>query len=1057
MSKNICPRFKEDGDPQNNFTDYAGQLRTQLGLSRQGLADLTALSLNQITNYESWRARPPIKYIAFLMTEYVLYHESNWCNSIRQEVITWFLEDLKKIIKSCGYKPSHLPKTTSGDSIQIDSWDTLVEVAYHIAAKTLIIYDWENRTEVAALVKAFRKNGVHVRWDQDWPYWENDNKKIETEIKNTDHVFVYKTELKQEDEQLANEHEFAEKNGKQVVILTSKGGRSLSVQLALDKEPVSVSGDLIEDIAMKLIEMFKLRSQSKKPSQSLSPKELIEEAHKENHCIPTDIITEKLFLSPIACHLIEMAYEQMTQSAFDAKDPTRLKIILEYNRVRRFRGDWATAAEELRQTMPYAEENKELYLLYCLDSGSLEFERGNIIGGQRTVEEALSIAHSQGNTFLLVKILRQLGNMYAEQGKFDEARDKLAEALVLAKYIHGSSISISSDAVHILRSDCIREWGSMLIKHGQFEEGLEQLELALEILMKENLLKASSEYLKGVIYYQMGRGYLICKHDAKKALDLLRISRSILLKYSNPIRLTFIYDNMGRALSELGSEDELNKAQNYIEKAKRVREKCNHEIMVARIEMSLGNLYQKRSFNTKAADSFQNAQAIYDRLNRPGERGLAWFALGSLYIQLDRRSRAIEALELAKNLFQSIDMYDKVREAYLELHKLKMPKALADQSLNELLQWGKNEHFDFRLNEVNMLAVQKWIEATTSANSQSLPIALRDTSRSNDLVTVNLPSSNHSSLVLSIYTIPDVIPSSNNLEMYQCLVQHGVTQSLLRILAVGGTPSAVCLQVDLVKNVNLEYVADLIQTISDNLKVHNITSINIDIQEREEQLIRCIGIGTVENNEILQRNTAKEGQVVAITLTGIQNGSSSTNNDVRKLGMYWSEVLIQNQNLSVAHNLEDRSKKNWMQILNSLPSQSIKQAIKAGYGGATIDTVQGLLGSLQALSYSSGVGFVLYEELIESAIDLQAQELGINPTSLLLSNGYNSEIVLTVDDDKFDSLRQLFYAAGNDLVRLGKVEHRRSELKEGVLLMKKNEKKGIVIPYSADIQSNKLN
>jgi thiamin-phosphate kinase len=931
-------------------------------------------------------------------------------------------------------------------------------------------YDWEDRPEVRLLVKALRRQGIKIAWDQDWPHWQELDKELTRQIGIADMVMIYSTSHSRYSEWVAYEIQIAKQADKRIIIL-DRESNSRCDSIA-HEDGLDISNATPERAAEAVIQILNPAiHQPEKPEPEGTVKQLLEAALRANLGIPTDTVTDKIFVSPDASRLVELAYEKAMSGRLSRRDPDRLQAALEYGRLRRFQGEWAEAERVLKLGRDFAVDNSRIYPLFCLELGAIEFERGGTISGIKLVREALGYIEMLGVTSSLVKALRQLGNMLVEQGEWEEATRRLSAAMYMAEYLKGDEDSASepeSRPIHyMLWIDCIREVASLLAENGKPDEALHQLQSALHATEREGISRAC-EHLRGIILYHLGRIYLFHRRDVRRALEYFDASVRILHKYDNPVRLAFLYDSLGRALTEqhpMGNSEDI---RQYLEKAKRIFERCNHEYMAARVELSLGAFYRRQNQLDSAIGAYQRAQAIYNRLGKRRAFGVALLALGTSYAQAGVRDRAGEYLELAELQFREVNHQDRIRETRFELLKLGFQGDLKDEPLDRVLSMGKAENYDFHLSEVGEYRFHDWITKVSKhkvldvsllkspRQTQGRIINPEDTALSkllqvgigDDAAVIEVPGSEIYDLILTTDAAPASICRSTEVKMARYAAKFSVVHTLSDVLAMGGTPIAILLQVGFRRDSTLEYAMTVIETVMEEANRYDAMLIGGDTKERPDQSIGCVGIGIIEKGKAVRRDGAKPGHIVAITLAGMPDGSG-----VRKIGCRWAQEVIEYLNLTESEPYRKFCRKNWKEDLLFLPKEIIAGA-RTGLIKSAIDTSDGVMGCLELLGRRSNVGFVLDETLIEDIIDERvkriAEELRLRPTQFLFNAGHDWEIVLTVEEDDFQPLQRVFQEAGGDLARLGTVCPRTSELEDGVALVLGESGKKIWIPFFTD-------
>jgi len=898
-------------------------------------------------------------------------------------------------------------------------------------------YDWEDRPDVRHLVNDLRSHGVKIAWDQDWPHWHDFDKELEQAISNADIIVLYSTSHSQHSEWVRKEIEAVEQAKKQIIVLDIEP--NVRFDLAIDK----VGVDLTNSRQAQMVEiiMHELNPKTEefifigKQKNGADVGELLDKALEANLGIPSDMITDRFFASPVACQLVEQAYG-IAKNTLDAEEPQRLRASLEYGRLRRFQGEWEEADKVLRQGRGFAKLAKsELYPDFCLESGALQFEMGQV-NGKEWVDVALNEFQMRGITVSLIKTLRQLGNILREQGEWDQAERYLTAAMFIAEYFQGENTGTEPtyrSARYLLWIDCIRERAALLSQQGNADEAIKQFEAGLNAAEKHTILPAThSEHIRGIILYQLGRVYLLHKHDINTALDYLEKSVQILHKYDNPIRLSFLYDALGKTLTQQRPLTDFDKAERYLKKAKRVRDRCGHEYFSAYTLLGIGDLYRAKGAIKLAIEQYEGARDTFIRLGKTRDLGMALFELGTSYAQHNEYQKALESLQSAEKQFRRVKLEGKVRDVKFELLKLQHSgdelKTLLDQlALHEFVEIGKDKNYDFVLNEIGEYKFHSWIKKMAEDKIPDVPLfgtrlrRLIDIGIGDDAGVIGIPGSDMYELVLTTDAAPGSICRSPEAIMGRYAAKFSVVHSISDILAMGGTPMAVLLNLYLARGATLEYAMAVIETVINEASKYNAALIGGDLKERNEQSIGCVGIGVVEKGKAIRRSGARPGHVVAITLAGMPDEPGV----IRKIGCRWAQEIIEYRELAKTKPYSKLYSKNWKRDLLFLAHKGMIAGARTGLIRSAIDTSDGFLSCLELLGRESKVGFVLEETLIEEIIDDRVKEIAkaleLKPAQFLFNAGHDWEIVLTVQEDDFYPLQDVFIKAGGNLARLGTV------------------------------------
>lgn len=913
-----------------------------------------------------------------------------------------------------------------------------------------LIYDWEDRPGAKQLVDSLRRRGLRLSWDQDWAYWKDRTQELKQKIQQADTVLFYSTLASQHSEWAAEEISIAKDAGKRVIDLEGH----------IPSE--AIADALIQKLHIEGLTPQRIQAAQGNPTQVV--REKLQAALEKNLGLPSDTITDKIFASPEVCKLIEEAYAIAKDNILPGWAPERLKATLEYGRLQRFRGEWDEAEKVLKRGEIFARRGKsDLHSLFCLELGALRFEQGDD-AGIYLVEEALDAMRDKDLMPELTKALRQLGNMHREQSSWDKAADYLSRAMHIAQYIKDVGrqavyTSMPYEARYLLWIDCVREYASLLSQQGRVEDAINQFKGALTHTQSAELA-GYAEHLRGIILYQLGRAYLMHQKDIKLALGYFDDSIQILRKYDNPVRLAFICDAMGKAITHQRFSPDLEKAQHYLEKAKRVRDRCGHLYFSTYTMLGLADLYQLQGNFTLAINELLTARTTLFNLGKRRDAGIACFEIGECYYKYNKKADAAEYFKKAKDIFKELDLNDRLRETEYMILKIKFGDSLETISPDQLLEWGVSEDYVFHLREIGEYHFHMWLKRKFNEwmkkeipRIPGIDAHIRDLIQvgiGDDATVITMPNSDTYDLVVNTDAAPGSICRSTDIEMGKYAAKFSVVHSLSDILAMGGTPIAILLNMYLNRDVTLEYAMTIPMKVQEEAEKYNIALVGGDMKERTEQSIGCIAIGIVEKGKAIQRNAAKPGQIVAITQAGMPDGSGP-----RRIGRRWAQEVIEYMGLTEEEPYRSFChERNWKKELLFLPWKEMIAGAKEHRIRSAIDTSDGFLSCLQLIGRTSGVSFVLEERLIEDIIDGKvkaiARAMGYRPAQFLFNAGHDWEIVLTVDETDFDPLQSAMRKTGGDLARLGAVIPQTEKLGDGIALVSSGNGDTYKIPFFTD-------
>jgi len=237
-------------------------------------------------------------------------------------------------------------------------------------------YDWEDRPEVREVIAALRSRGIAVTWDQDWPCWNDYDAEIKRAIRQADDVLLYSTSHARYSRWIEDEMTLAKRAKARGRLIVLDRETRTRCDLVANEEGLDIAGLTPDEAAKVVIRRLKpARHPVNLPvAPGTSVAALLHDALEANLGIPSDAITDKIFVSPEAGRLAAAAYTKALDDMLFREDPDRLRAALEYARLQRFRGEWEQAVRILQLHIDSAREDAALYPIYRLDLGALQFE-----------------------------------------------------------------------------------------------------------------------------------------------------------------------------------------------------------------------------------------------------------------------------------------------------------------------------------------------------------------------------------------------------------------------------------------------------------------------------------------------------------------------------------------------------------------------------------------------------------------------------------------------------------------------------------------------------------
>lgn len=161
-----------------------------------------------------------------------------------------------------------------------------------------------------------------------------------------------------------------------------------------------------------------------------------------------------------------------------------------------------------------------------------------------------------------------------------------------------------------------------------------------------------------------------------------------------------------------------------------------------------------------------------------------------------------------------------------------------------------------------------------------------------------------------------------------------------------------------------------------------------DTSETKDLIIDCIGIGLSTNRRIVRRNGARPGDVVAVT------------GDFGKTAAGLRILLSKNK----------MARRKYPRLVNAVlhPTARLRDGLelaKTGFVHSSIDSSDGLAWSLSEIAKLSRVNIVVGRVPVAKDAEKYAKQHRLDPVELALYGGEEYELVLTIAEDHFESVR----------------------------------------------------
>lgn len=829
--------------------------------------------------------------------------------------------------------------------------------------------------------------------------------------------------------------------------------------LAAPETPAPPGDALVMPVAEFLSSVKSHRIGMKATSEA--PKARVEfvlnQAHSKNHDCPLDILNDRICCSSEVGDLLEEAY-RLAVAELHETEIVRLQAVYRYALALRFFGDWRHAVEVIEGELRAAHvelrgPSREIQLRLRLEKLVLEYELGDhkAEGIEEDVKRLQAAFRELDDLVGYVQAGRVLGNVLRVRGKFADAERVFQRTIGVAEYL-AEDAGVGGPGL-LLLADCHRELAGLHIARLDIARAAESLSDARQSMRAASSAAPVIRYMSAVLDYieaSLAQGDNVVVR-ATAPIEQAQSALETLLPFENPIRIAQVYNWLGLAWARQipRRQHDLNRGEEYLKKALRIRERHQQKYTCGLSHLNLGELYEAAGELDKSIEHYDMSREIFNARGLPPALAKAHAALARAYARKSLRPGDSASQQSGKHLRQAEYRYSEVG---LQTEALELRYELEHGGRRPFAEVND----DTPLIAVGEYLLHQWIREQVD----SLDVRLAENTRllvgvGDDAAVVSSGKAGSGwSFVFTTDAAPGSLATLGKQPEY--VGRFAVIQTLADILAMGARPVALLANVFLSRSVTVGYVRRAIGAILEEAAKYGVAVIGGDVKERKEQSIGCVGIGLVEDKRVLQRDAARPGQVLGITLAGAPDGGK------RMVGARWAQELVEHYRLDAVRTareypvlksvLDPHIKSDLLYV----PDTVMKSAARTGALRAAIDTSDGVLACLEILGRDSNVGFELDEAAIETLIDdrarMLASALDLPPAAFLFNAGHDWEIVFTCEHRLFD---QMCNAVERDLggnggvARIGTVIARDAR-NGGEITLRRKDGRLIDMPYYTD-------
>lgn len=223
----------------------------------------------------------------------------------------------------------------------------------------------------------------------------------------------------------------------------------------------------------------------------------------------------------------------------------------------------------------------QIYIKAELNLGKINSDRGNNVVALEHYQKAIKTAESIGDQVIMPYILKNIGILYVQWKKFDEAFNYYDKAEKLALKTGNEE----------LLADCQNNKGTIYEQREQYDQALAAYESALSHYIAAKIQgKIAMAYSNMAIVYKLQKKYNESVNYNLKAIDILE-------KIQDKWSMAATYNNIGNLYGEIG---------NY----KQAIDYCNKSLSIAKeieAEEIIGMAYESMANAAASAGDYKNA------------------------------------------------------------------------------------------------------------------------------------------------------------------------------------------------------------------------------------------------------------------------------------------------------------------------------------------------------------------------------------------------------------------------------------------------------------------
>ncbi len=230
--------------------------------------------------------------------------------------------------------------------------------------------------------------------------------------------------------------------------------------------------------------------------------------------------------------------------------------------------------------------------------------------------------------------------------------------------------------------------------------------------------------------------------------------------------------------------------------------------------------------------------------------------------------------------------------------------------------------------------------------------------------------------------------------------RKAIVSSVSDLAAKGVQPKAILVSLGLPRRVTEDRIREIGSGLNSGAREYGAFVLGGDTNESTDLTIDIFAFGVCLEKELVRRDTARVGDIVAVT---------------GKFGLTGLGLRIVKENLPAPEKLRGEATH-----AVYMPKARLVEGVALAKGrliNSSIDSSDGLAWSLHELAKSSGVGFEIDNSPIHSGVKDFALKSGLDPVDLAFYGGEEYELVVTMRPSNYDRARRKV----SDLTAIGRV------------------------------------